>query len=151
MTISPRPSGRLPISTDLRRSGRRPRRPARPSGHLSELGVEITASRLRVLGHPVRLRIMRALDERHATVPQLATELGVKEIAVAAHVRLLHRAGILARVDGVGPPAFQLCDWPSLWMVDQLARRLREQTENLSDPDTDVIGDEDPDEGFTCR
>jgi hypothetical protein len=94
---------------------------------------------------------MRALDERHATVPQLAKELAVNDTAVAAHVRLLYRAGILARVDGVGPPAFQLCDWPSLWMVDQLARRLREQTEVLSDPDTDLVGDEDPDEGFTCR
>ncbi|UTI63932.1 helix-turn-helix domain-containing protein [Paraconexibacter antarcticus] len=113
--------------------------------------MEITASRLRVLGHPVRLRIMRALDERRATVPQLATELGAPEVAVAAHVRLLHRAGILARVDGVGPPAFQLCDWPSLWMVDQLARRLREQTLTESDPATDIADDEDPDEGFTCR
>lgn len=113
--------------------------------------MEITASRLRVLGHPARLRIMRALDEHQATIPRLAHNLGVNETAVEMHVRLLHRAGILARVDGDGPAVFELADWPSMWMVDQLARRLREQTVSLIDPGRDPFTDEDPDEGFVCR
>lgn len=155
MTLSPRSTtGHLTTTTSTvegRRGTRCPRRPVRPLGHLTELGVEITASRLRVLGHPARLRIMRALDDHQATTGQLAKELALNETAVRAHVRLLYRAGILARVDNTGPPLFALQDWPSMWMVDQLARRLREQTVALTDPDRDPVDDEDPDEGFTCR
>lgn len=162
MTTSPRtttPAGRRAIqagppsttTVESRRAARCPRRPARPSGHLTQLGVEITASRLRVLGHPARLRIMRALEDHQATIPQLSRELGLAEDGVRAHVRLLHRAGILGRVDNAGPPLFALQDWPSMWMVDQFARRLREQTSALTNPDDDMLDDEDPDEGFVCR
>jgi DNA-binding transcriptional ArsR family regulator len=126
MSTFSRPSGHTTHIT--RREHDCPRRPIRHGDHLSELGVEVTATRLRTLGHPTRLRIIRALDGRTATVEQLARELRLDERAVRAHVRLLYRAGILARVDDAGPPAYTLADWPSMWLVDQLARRLRDRT-----------------------
>ncbi|XAY03960.1 hypothetical protein DSM112329_00786 [Paraconexibacter sp. AEG42_29] len=109
--------------------------------------MDITASRLRVLGHPARLRIMRAVEHEPATVEQLARTLGLNPAAAGVHARMLYRTGILSRVDRSGPPAYRLSDWPSLWLVDQFARRLREQTAEFA-PSTDV---DEAGEGSTCR
>jgi DNA-binding transcriptional ArsR family regulator len=76
---------------------------------------------------------MRALDRREARVEQLAEELGEPPRAIAAHLRVLCRAGIVCRTDRHGPAVYRLADWPSLWLVDQLARRLRERTTGLDD------------------
>jgi DNA-binding transcriptional ArsR family regulator len=102
------------------------RHPAASQSHLTELGTDVVATRLRTLGHPMRLRIMRALDGRQATADQLAEALGEQVGAVRAHLAVLYRAGVVRRVDdGGGRPTYELADWPSLWLVEQLAYRLR--------------------------
>jgi DNA-binding transcriptional ArsR family regulator len=109
------------------RHPRHPRRhPAASQSHVTELGTDVVATRLRTLGHPVRLRIMRALDGRQATADYLAEELGEQLGAIRAHLAVLYRAGVVRRVDdGGGRPTYELADWPSLWLVEQLAYRLR--------------------------
>jgi DNA-binding transcriptional ArsR family regulator len=89
------------------------------------VGTDVVATRLRTLGHPMRLRIMRALDGRPSTADQLAQDLGEQLGAVRAHLSVLYRAGVVRRVDDGGRPAYELADWPSLWLVEQLAYRLR--------------------------
>jgi DNA-binding transcriptional ArsR family regulator len=108
------------------------RHPAAPSSDLDQLGAEVVATRLRTLGHPTRLRIMRALDGRRATVDQLAEFLGEPVRAVRAQATVLYRAGVLCRVDDGGPPIYELADWPSLWLVEQLTRRLRQRAQASS-------------------
>lgn len=116
-----RPSGRLlQAGTQEHRCARAARR----TDSLTDLGVEVIAHRLRTLGHPLRLRILRALDRRHATVEQLAAELGASPAAVAAHLRLLSGCAVVCRADDSGPAMYALADWPSLWLVEQLAHRL---------------------------
>lgn len=117
-----RSSGQQPMSS---RRAHRYAQGARHSDHLIELGSEVIAHRLRTLGHPLRVRLMRALDRREAGVEQLADELEVGAAAVAAHLRVLGRAGVVCRTDSHGPARYCLADWPSLWLVDQLARRIR--------------------------
>ena len=106
------------------RGAHRHARCARCDDRLGTLGAEVIASRLRALGHPLRIRLLRALDHHQASVEQLAGELRIEEGVVRSHVGLLYRAGIVARVDGAGPPVYRLADWPSVWLVDQLARRI---------------------------
>jgi DNA-binding transcriptional ArsR family regulator len=101
------------------------RHPAASPTHLSELGTDVVATRLRTLGHPMRLRIMRALDGRQATADQLAEVLGEQVGTVRAHLSVLYRAGVVRRADDGGRPTYELADWPSLWLVEQLAYRLR--------------------------
>lgn len=102
------------------------RHPAASQSHLTELGTDVVATRLRTLGHPMRLRIMRALDGRQANADQLAEALGEQVGAVRAHLAVLYRVGVVRRVDdGAGRPTYELADWPSLWLVEQLAYRLR--------------------------
>ena len=122
MSISrDRPSGRLLHGATR---AHRCARAARRTDVLTDLGVEVIAHRLRTLGHPLRLRILRSLDGRHATAEQLAEELGASLAAVAAHLRLLSGCGVVCRTDESGPAAYALADWPSLWLVEQLAHRL---------------------------
>jgi DNA-binding transcriptional ArsR family regulator len=102
------------------------RHPAASQSHLTELGTDVVATRLRTLGHPMRLRIMRALDGRQANADQLAEALGEQVGAIRAHLAVLYRAGVVRRVDDEGGrPTYELADWPSLWLVEQLAYRLR--------------------------
>jgi DNA-binding transcriptional ArsR family regulator len=117
-------------STKHREAGDRLPRHARPhpaaaQSHLSELGADVVATRLRTLGHPTRLRLMRLLDRRPAGADELADSLSESVAAVRAHLAVLYRAGIVRRVDDGGRPVYELADWPSMWLVDQLAYRLR--------------------------
>jgi DNA-binding transcriptional ArsR family regulator len=122
MSTSPRKHQR---ETGTRSPRHARRHPAASQTHLSELGTDVVATRLRTLGHPMRLRIMRALDGRQASADQLAEVLGEQVAAVRAHLSVLYRAGVVRRVDDGGHPTYELADWPSLWLVEQLAYRLR--------------------------
>jgi DNA-binding transcriptional ArsR family regulator len=132
------------VGTRLPRHTRR--HPAASPTHLSELGTDVVATRLRTLGHPMRLRIMRALDGRQATADQLAEVLGEQVGAVRAHLSVLYRAGVVRRVDDGGRPTYELADWPSLWLVEQLAYRLRLRA--LEDTATDC---DEAEESPACR
>ena len=118
-----------------RRGAHRHARCARCHDRVGTLGAEVIAGRLRVLGHPLRIRLLRALDEREATVGQLASDLRSEEGVVRSHVGLLYRAGIVARVDAAGPAVYRLADWPSAWLMDQLARRIGDRVARDSTPD----------------
>jgi DNA-binding transcriptional ArsR family regulator len=108
------------------RSTSRPvRHPAASRSDLDQLGTEVVATRLRTLGHPMRLRIVRVLDGRQATAEQLAEHLGEQLPAIRRQIFVLYRVGVLCRVDEGGRPTYELADWPSLWLVEQLACRLR--------------------------
>jgi DNA-binding transcriptional ArsR family regulator len=129
--------------------GRRPDRHRRPHpaaapAHLTELGAEVIATRLRTLGHPLRLRLLVAVDRRPSGIGRLADELGVSPSAIRAHLAVLYRAGVVRRVDEDGEPAYELADWPSLWLIEQLAYRLRQRALE------DAVGDE-AEESPSCR
>ena len=134
---SDRPSGR-PLRAGIR--AHRCARAARRADSLTDLGIEVIAHRLRTLGHPLRLRILRALDGRPATVDQLAAQLAASSGAIAAHLRLLSGCGVVSRTDDSGPATYALADWPSLWLVEQLAHRLALQA-----------ADHGSAESITCR
>jgi DNA-binding transcriptional ArsR family regulator len=110
---------------------RQPRHP-RPSlaashSHLSQLGADVVATRLRTLGHPTRLRMLLALDRSTAGADELAVSLDESVATIRRHLVILYRAGVLRRVDDGGRPRYELADWPCLWLVEQFASRLRER------------------------
>jgi len=117
--------------------------PAASQSHLSELGAEVVATRLRTLGHPTRLRLMGALNGRSASADDLADDLGEKVGVIRSHLAVLYRAGVLRRVDDGGRPVYELADWPSAWLVDQLAYRLRLRKAEEADDQADNDNDDD--------
>ena len=59
--------------------------------------VEVIAERFRVLGEPMRIRILDRLRADALTVGELAEALGTSQQNVSKHIGVLSRAGLVAR------------------------------------------------------
>ncbi|HUG54638.1 MAG TPA: metalloregulator ArsR/SmtB family transcription factor [Vicinamibacteria bacterium] len=70
-------------------------RGARPP--LREEALRLVAARFRVLGHPLRLRLLQALERGERTVSALAAETGATQPNVSKHLRLLEESGLVRR------------------------------------------------------
>ena len=64
---------------------------------LSENQLEQVALRFRLLGEPMRLRILQAVCRQPHTVNEIVTAVGATQANVSKHLALLAGAGILAR------------------------------------------------------
>jgi DNA-binding transcriptional ArsR family regulator len=64
---------------------------------LSEQLVERIAQRFRVLGEPMRIRILDRLCDGEASVQDLTDALGTTQQNVSKHLSMLHSAGIVSR------------------------------------------------------
>ena len=69
---------------------------ALPSPLPDEL-VELIARRFRVIGEPMRIRLLDRLRAGEATVQELADSVGASQQNVSKHLGVLHDAGIVAR------------------------------------------------------
>jgi DNA-binding transcriptional ArsR family regulator len=92
---------------------------AAPIPHpLPEPLVELIAQRFRVIGEPMRIRLLDALRDGPMTVNELTEALGATQQNVSKHVGVLAQAGIVARdKDGnrvrcsiADPTIFELCE-----------------------------------------
>jgi DNA-binding transcriptional ArsR family regulator len=90
-----------------------------PVGHtLSDPLVEAIAERFRVLGEPMRIRILDRLRAGEATVGRLAEDLGTTQQNVSKHLSVLARSGFVAREKRgnavvcriADPSVFELCE-----------------------------------------
>jgi DNA-binding transcriptional ArsR family regulator len=80
--------------------------------------VELIAERFRVLGEPMRVRLLDRLRAGDATVGELADALGTSQQNVSKHVGVLARAGLVRREkDGnavrcaiADPSVMELCE-----------------------------------------
>jgi DNA-binding transcriptional ArsR family regulator len=59
--------------------------------------AELIAERFRVLGEPMRIRVLDRLRGGEAGIGELADELGTSQQNISKHVAVLARAGIVAR------------------------------------------------------
>jgi DNA-binding transcriptional ArsR family regulator len=64
---------------------------------LPEPVIELVAQRFRVLGEPMRIRILEHLREGEATVQDLTTALETSQQNVSKHLRVLLDSGVLTR------------------------------------------------------
>jgi DNA-binding transcriptional ArsR family regulator len=85
---------------------------------LPEPLIELVAQRFRVLGEPMRIKLLDRLRDGDATVGELQQALGASQQNVSKHLGILHSAGMVARTK-VGtqvryaisdPSVFALCD-----------------------------------------
>jgi DNA-binding transcriptional ArsR family regulator len=85
---------------------------------LPEPLIDLVAQRFRVLGEPMRIKLLDRLREGSATVGELQQVLGASQQNVSKHLLILHNAGMVDRTkDGnlvrysIGDPSvFDLCD-----------------------------------------
>jgi DNA-binding transcriptional ArsR family regulator len=91
-----------------------------PKAHkpLKEETLELVAERFRLLGDPLRLRLLQTLAAGEMSVAQLVETTSTTQANVSKHLQLLLRSGILKkRKDGLhsyyaiaDPSVFPLCD-----------------------------------------
>ena len=90
-----------------------------PLSHpLPEPLIELVAQRFRVLGEPMRIKLLDQLRDGDATVGELQAALGASQQNVSKHLAILRDAGMVSRAkDGTrvrytisDPAIFDLCD-----------------------------------------
>jgi DNA-binding transcriptional ArsR family regulator len=63
----------------------------------SDRVVELVAERLRILGQPLRIKLLSRLNRGPATVQELVEAVGAVQQNVSQHLAILHHAGIVGR------------------------------------------------------
>jgi len=64
---------------------------------LSAAAVDLVTARFRILGEPVRVRLLEALQEGEKSVSALAAEVRTSRANVSKHLRLMQSAGVVGR------------------------------------------------------
>lgn len=85
---------------------------------LPEQLVELIAQRFRVLGEPMRIKLLDALRDGDASVGELTARLNASQQNVSRHLSVLHNAGLVRRTKDrtfvhyaiADPAVFALCD-----------------------------------------
>lgn len=70
---------------------------SRPQIPLSEGEIEMIARRFRILGEPMRLRILQVLETGEYTVGEIVERLGRQQSNTSRHLLSLFRAGLVGR------------------------------------------------------
>ena len=98
---------------------------------LPEPLVDLIAQRFRVIGEPMRIRILDALREGPMTINELTEALGATQQNVSKHVGVLAQAGIVGRrKDGTRVRCF-IADESVFELCELVCGGLRQQIAEL--------------------
>jgi DNA-binding transcriptional ArsR family regulator len=93
--------------------------------------IELVAQRFRVLGEPMRIKLLDRLREGDATVGELQHALGASQQNVSKHLGILHGAGMVARNKDGNQVRYSISD-PSVFdLCDQVCGGVRRQLQEL--------------------
>src|SRR5689334_9932145 len=67
----------------------------KPFDKLIESEINTVAERLKVMGHPLRLRILKSISEEPKTGVELAEDLSESQPNIVRHLLLMKRCGLL--------------------------------------------------------
>jgi DNA-binding transcriptional ArsR family regulator len=103
-----------------------------PLAHpLPEPLIELVAQRFRVLGEPMRIKLLDRLREGEATVSELQEALGASQQNVSKHLGILHVAGMVARTKRGNTVVYSISDPSVFELCDQVCGGVRRQLEEL--------------------
>jgi DNA-binding transcriptional ArsR family regulator len=98
---------------------------------LPEPLIELVAQRFRVLGEPMRIKLLDRLRESDATVSELQDALGASQQNVSKHLGILHAAGMVARAKHGTQVRYSISD-PSVFdLCEQVCGGVRRQLQEL--------------------
>ena len=99
---------------------------------LPEPIVELIARRFRVIGEPMRIKILDRLRDGDATVAELTESLGTSQQNVSKHLGVLHEAGILSRRKQGTHTIYAIADESVLGLCEQVCGGLQRQFSDLA-------------------
>jgi DNA-binding transcriptional ArsR family regulator len=94
--------------------------------------VELLADRLRILGQPLRIKLLNRLHESPATVQELVEAVGGVQQNVSQHLAILHQAGILTRSKHGTRVRYELSDPHVVALLAEAYASLSRQVDELS-------------------
>lgn len=98
---------------------------------LPEPLVELVAQRFRVIGEPMRIKLLDRLRDGSATVGELVEALGASQQNVSKHLGVLHQAGIVSRAKEGTSVRYAIADDTVFALCEQVCGGLREQLDEL--------------------
>lgn len=103
-----------------------------PAPHpLPEPLIELIAQRFRVLGEPMRIKLLDQLRESDATVGELQQALGATQQNVSKHLGILHSAGMVNRTKRGNSVVYAIDDPAVFELCDQVCGGVRRQLAEL--------------------
>lgn len=108
---------------------------------LSEPLIELIAQRFRVLGEPMRIKLLDRLREGEATVGELQRTLGASQQNVSKHLGILHAAGMVTRAKDGNHTRYAISDPAVFELCDHVCGGVRRQMQEL---DTALQGGQRP-------
>jgi DNA-binding transcriptional ArsR family regulator len=93
--------------------------------------VELIAERFRVLGEPMRIRLLDALREAPATVQELQRVTGASQQSVSKHLGLLLRSGLVSRSKEGNFSLYAVADEGVFELCEQVCGGMRRQLDEL--------------------
>jgi DNA-binding transcriptional ArsR family regulator len=94
--------------------------------------VELIARRFRVIGEPMRIRILDHLREGEASVQELAEALGGSQQNVSKHLQVLLEAGIVGRRKDGNSAYYSISDPSVFALCEEVCGSVQRQLAELS-------------------
>ena len=96
--------------------------------------VEVVAHRLRVLGEPMRIKLLDRLREGTATVQELTAQLDATQQNISQHLGLLFRAGMVTRKKEGTHAIYGLADGDVFSVLETVWGRYERQLTDIASP-----------------
>ena len=93
--------------------------------------IDLIAERFRVIGEPMRIRLLDALRDGEASVGELTERLGASQQNVSKHLGVLHQAGIVRREKEGTFVNYSIADDSVFDLCEQVCGGLRHQVSEL--------------------
>ena len=98
---------------------------------LPEPLIELIAQRFRVLGEPMRIKLLDRLRDGDATVGELQEALGASQQNVSKHLGVLLQAGMVARTKRGTSAVYSIADEAVFELCEQVCGGLLRQLSDL--------------------
>ena len=98
---------------------------------LPEPLIDLVAQRFRVLGEPMRIKVLDRLREGDATVTELQEALGASQQNISKHLGILHGAGMVRRSKQGTRAVYSISDSSVFELCDQVCGGVRRQLQEL--------------------
>lgn len=93
--------------------------------------ADLIARRFRVIGEPMRIRLLDRLRDGEATVNELTSATGASQQNVSKHLAVLAEAGIVGRRKAGNHVYYWIADEAVFALCDQVCGSLQQQVQAL--------------------
>jgi len=99
---------------------------------MDDVLADLVATRLRIIGQPVRIRLLARLLEGPASVCELTEMISAVQQNVSQHLMILHQAGIVARQKRGKRVYYELADMHAIAAVAAATAGLAKQSSDVA-------------------